>query len=561
MPHSRYLKLSLTVLLASLLAACVSAAAPTPTVAPTPLPAPTNTVAPTPTAEPIITGPWWNDTVFYEIFVRSFKDSDGDGIGDFNGITEQLDYLQGLGVTGLWLMPIHPAASYHGYDVLDYYAVSPDFGTMDDFKNLLAEARARNIRVIIDLVLNHTAYNHPWFRAALTSDPVYRQWYIWRDTASTEPGPWNQQVWYKSPNGYYFAIFWDRMPDLNYDTPAVRDEAKAIAKFWLQEVGIDGFRLDAVRYLVEEDKRMADSPGTHVFLAEWGEYYRSLNPEAFTVGEAWTDNGNVAKYTNTDTELDSAFNFDFSDAMLAALSEGSTTLLNFQLKATLQLFPQQDNANFITNHDQPRVMTQLSGSAEVKLAKAKAAAVILLTAPGIPFIYYGEEIGMTGPKPDERIRTPMQWTADKHAGFTTGTPWAIANNDYKQVNVAAQTGQADSLLEHYRALIALRNAHAALRSGETLVLEAGSKRLYAILRHNQQEAFLVLVNVSSKPLTPDMSNLTLDKGPFTEPLTAISVLGQANPAAPEITAEGGFSGYVPFQEIPPYAAMIIQLTP
>lgn len=552
-------KLSVILLM---LVACVPGQTRTPTAEPTPSPAPpTATLASTVTPEPIATGPWWNDTVFYEIFVRSFNDSDGDGIGDFNGITAKLDYLQALGVTGLWLMPIHPASSYHGYDVLDYYAVSPDFGTLDDFKHLLDEAHARNIRVIIDLVLNHTAYNHPWFRAALKSDPTYREWYIWRDTASTETGPWNQKVWYKSPQGYYFAIFWDRMPDLNYDNPDVRDEAKAIAQFWLQEVGIDGFRLDAVRYLVEEDRRMADSPGTHAFLAEWGEYYRSLAPEAFTVGEAWTDNGNVAKYTSTDAELDSAFNFDFSDAMLAALSEGSTTLLNFQLKATLQWFPQQDNANFITNHDQPRVMTQLSGSAEVKLAKAKAAAVILLTAPGIPFIYYGEEIGMTGPKPDERIRTPMQWTADKHAGFTTGTAWALANRDYKTVNVAAQTGQADSLLEHYRALIALRNDHVALRSGETRVLETGSKRLYAILRYNAQEAFLVLVNVSSKSLTPDQINLTLDKGLFTGPLTAVSVLGPANPTAPEINAEGGFSGYVPFQEISPYAAVVIQLAP
>jgi glycosidase len=544
-----------------LLAACVPGKTTTPTAEPTLPPPPTVTPAPTATAEPVVTGPWWNDTVFYEIFVRSFKDSDGDGIGDFNGITEQLDYLQELGVTGLWLMPIHPAATYHGYDVLDYYAVSPDFGTMADFKNLLAKAHARNIRVLIDLVLNHTAYTHPWFKAALKSDPNYREWYIWSDADPNTTGPWNQKVWYKSPNGYYFAIFWDRMPDLNYDNPAVRDEAKKIAEFWLTDVGVDGFRLDAVRYLVEEDKRMADSPGTHAFLAEWGEYARGLHPEAFTVGEAWTDNGNVSKYTKTDAELDSAFNFDFADAILTALSEGSTTLLNFQLKATLQFFPQSDNANFLTNHDIARVMTQLSGAEDVKLAKAKAAAVILLTAPGIPFIYYGEEIGMTGPKPDERIRTPMQWTADTHGGFTTGTAWAAVNNDYKRVNVAAQTGQADSLLEHYRALIALRNAHAALRSGETLVLDSGAKRLYAILRYDEQAAFLVLVNVSSKSLAADTYSLTLETGPFTGPLNVVSALGLDDPAAPELNASGGFNGYVPFQEIPAYSTAIIQLTP
>lgn len=553
-------KLLLIVITLSLLGACAAPPAPatlTPVVVPTASPAPT--LAPIVTPEPA--GPWWNDAVFYEIFVRSFKDSDGDGIGDFNGITQKLDYLQALGITALWLMPIHPSPSYHGYDVTDYYAVNPDYGTLADFKNLLVEAHQRGMRVIIDLVLNHTAYNHPWFQAALKSDPTYRQWYVWRDTASNATGPWGQQIWYKSLSGYYLALFWDRMPDLNYDNPAVRAEAKKIAAFWLQEVGIDGFRLDAVRYLVEEGQRMADSPGTHAFLAEWGADYRSLNPEAFTVGEAWTDNGNVSQYTKTDTELDSAFNFDLSAAILTALSDGNTNLLNFQLKAGLRYFPQRDNANFITNHDQPRVMTQLSGTDAVKLAKAKVAAAILLTAPGFPFIYYGEEIGMTGPKPDERIRTPMQWSAEPGAGFTTSSAWSLINADYKQVNVTAQTGQSDSLLEHYRALIALRHTHAALRSGETLLLDAGTRKLYAAVRYDQDEALLLLINISSTPLTADLYGLQLEKGPFTQPLRAATLFGSATPAAPDLNAQGGFADYRPMAEIPAYSTTIIQLHP
>lgn len=539
-----------------LLAACTTPTTPNPT--PTALPP---SAAPSPTPEVVASGPWWNHTVFYEIFVRSFKDSDGNGIGDFNGITGQLDYLQSLGVKGLWLMPINPAASYHGYDVLDYYAVSEDYGTMADFKNLLAEAHKRDMRVIIDLVLNHTAYNHPWFQAALKNDPNYRDWYVWSDTKRTEVGPWNQQVWYPSPSGYYFAIFWDRMPDLNYDNPATRDEAKKIAAFWLQEVGIDGFRLDAVRYLVEEDKRLADSPGTHNFLAEWGDYYRSLNSDAFTVGEAWTDNANVSKYTKTDTELDSAFNFDFSDAILTALSEGTTNLLKFQLKATLQYFPQQDNANFITNHDMPRVMTQLSGSDSVKLAKAKAAATLLLTASGIPFIYYGEEIGMVGPKPDEQIRTPMQWSADSHAGFSTGITWEAINNDYKKVNVAVETGDPDSLLEHYRTLIQLRNDSLTLQTGQTVYVEPNSRKLYAILRFSDHDAYLILVNVGSAALTKTDYALELDKSSLLGPLTAKAVLGSTTAAAPDLNSAGGFTNYHPVDTIPAYGSVVIHLTP
>src|SRR5688572_28673861 len=186
-----------------LIAACSSA-----TPSPAPLVEPTLTSIPEPSAAE---SPWWNETVFYEIFVRSFRDSDGDGIGDFNGITEKLDYLQELGIKGLWLMPINPSPSYHGYDVTDYYAVNPDYGTMDDFKHLLEEAHKRDIKIIIDFVMNHTSSKHPWFQSALTPGSEYREWYKWSDSDPGTRGPWGQQAWYRASNGqYYYAIFWDQ---------------------------------------------------------------------------------------------------------------------------------------------------------------------------------------------------------------------------------------------------------------------------------------------------------------------------------------------------------------
>jgi glycosidase len=329
---------------------------------------------------------------------------------------------------------------------------------------------------------------------------------------------------------------------------------KKITSFWLQQVGVDGFRLDAVRYLVEDD-RLADSQANHAFLEEWGQYYRSLAPHAFTVGEAWTDNSNVKKYTNTNRELDSAFNFDLSDALLK-LNEGNLSTLRFVLQTTLRDFPEQDNANFITNHDMPRLMSQLSADKE---QRARLAAAILLTAPGIPFLYYGEEIGMSGTKPDELIRTPMQWDASPGAGFTSGTPWQPINRDYTTVNVASQQGDPHSLLEHYRTLIQLRNAHPALRIGKTYVIQSRSNKILSYLRVSREETLLILIHIGNTPLT-DYS-LNLASGPLAGVYSATSLLDFSAPATLTANEKGGFDGYLPFPELPPYSIFIIQLTP
>lgn len=536
-------------LLIFILAACVPATQQTQTAEP----AATPTLVVTQNTKSF---PWWNDAVFYEIFVRSFRDSDGDGIGDFNGITEKLDYLQELGIQGLWLMPIHPSPSYHGYDVTDYYAVNPDYGTMDDFKHLLAEAHKREIKIIIDLVLNHTSSQHPWFKSALTPGSTYHDWYKWSETDPGTLGPWGQKTWYQASNGqYYYAIFWDQMPDLNYEDEAVQEEAKKITSFWLKDVGIDGFRLDAVRYLAE-DQKLADDPSNHAFLAEWGEYYRSANPQAFTVGEAWTDNANVKEYTSTDKELDSAFNFDLATAILKSLNESNNTSVRFLLQTTIRDFPQQDNSNFLTNHDMPRVMNQLGENQD---GKAKAAAGILLTAPGIPFIYYGEEIGMSGTKPDELIRTPMQWTSEEGAGFTAGTPWEPVNSDFATRNIAQQTGDSTSLLEGYRKLIQLRNAHSALRTGETYVAESKSNKLVVYLRADEDETLLVVINIDDAPVAD--YQVELGRGPLAGNYTAASLLDDSTINTLQANDAGGFDAYTPLAEVPAYAVMIIQLTP
>jgi alpha-amylase len=552
-----------------LLAACVAGTpTATPTAAPvtpssrpaasaTPPPAATATVEPAESA-------WWNDAVFYEVFVRSFKDSDGDGVGDLNGLTESLDYLNDgdpatttdLGVTALWLMPIMASPSYHGYDVTDYYTITPDYGTREDFERLMEAAHQRGMRVIVDLVLNHTGIDHPWFQASDGGDPAYRDWYVWSDENPNFRGPTGQVVWYRGKEGYYYAVFWSGMPDLNLENPAVTAEIDNIARFWLENMGVDGFRMDAIKHFVEQGTSQENTPATHAWLQAFHQFYKSVNPEAFAVGEAWTPLDKAIDYVGD--EMDIVFEFDLAGAFLRSANGPLASSASQELDKLLAVtgVPKNQFGVFLTNHDQNRVMSVLKD-----VQKAKLAAVMLLTAPGVPFIYYGEEIGMTGIKPDEDIRRPMQWTGDNaNVGFTTGTAWRAPARDYPETNVAAQTDEPDSLLSLYRTLIGLRNEHAALRTGDTLVVEPGTQRLYAVLRYAEHEAFLILVNPHPRPLTTELYGLTLAAGPFTGPVTAVSVLGLGNPAAPEVDAGGGFSSYQPFTEIPAQTAVIIQLT-
>lgn len=543
-----------------------------------PSPSPTSSPTPSPTSPPIpvpvlpVTGmpqgsdgyPWWNDTVFYEIFVRSFYDSNSDGIGDLNGITANLDYLNDgdpattndLGITGLWLMPINPSPSYHGYDVTDYYSVNSDYGTLEDFKTLLSEAHQRGIRVILDLVLNHTSSQHPWFIGSWDPASPTHDWYIWSDTNPGYNGPWGQKTWYSSHGEYYYALFWDQMPDLNYENPEVGAEMENIVKFWL-EMGIDGFRLDAARHLLENGIQQVNTDATHAWYQQFREFYKGINPLAVTVAElAGEDAGVMASYTGGD-QLDLAFDFGLASAFVSSAAEGSAGTALGQVKISYKLTPRLQFASFLTNHDQARLMTQVQHDPN----KVKVAASLLLTAPGVPFIYYGEEVGLEGGKPDENIRRPMQWSAGEFAGFSTSIPWESLGLDWQVNNVAAENSQPDSILNHYRTLIQVRNDHSALRVGDLYALVSGNSSIYAILRISQGEKILVVINLSDAPASG--IRLSLEKS-MISPGTyhAVPILGQAGEMAPlTINPEGGLRDYMPLAEIPPYATIIIQLQP
>ncbi|MGB1288798.1 MAG: alpha-amylase family glycosyl hydrolase, partial [Aggregatilineales bacterium] len=390
---------------------------------------------------------WWQDTVWYEIFIRSFYDSDGDGIGDIQGIIEKLDYLNDgdptttddLGITGIWLMPVMESVSYHGYDTTDYMAVEQDYGTEEDFQQLMDEAHKRGIRVIVDFVVNHTATEHPWFEAAADHDPRYRDYYLWARENPNEPGPWGDVAWHPLEDDYYYGVFWSGMPDLNYNNPDVLSEIQDAARFWLEDMGVDGFRLDAIRYVLEEtinDRRiLADSPGNRALLTDFNALVAEINPEALTIGEILTSTLIIERYIEEDA-VDIAFEFELADDYLAAAGRGRKRDLERKMEDMGEVYPGYAYASFLTNHDEPRVMTELSGNID----DAKIAASLLLLSPGTPFIYYGEEIGMRGTKPDEHIRTPMQWdTTLVTGGFTSAAEaWQPLTEGFENFTVSGQ---------------------------------------------------------------------------------------------------------------------------
>lgn len=539
---------------------------PSETPEPTLEPSATSTVFPPVTSvpTPVAVGePWWNDRVFYEIFVRSFNDSDGDGIGDLQGLIDKLDYLNDgdpttiddLGITGIWLMPITTSPSYHGYDVTDYLNVDPDYGTNEDFTRLVEEAHKRGINIIVDLVMNHTSSQHPWFVASKADDPDYRDWYIWVTENPGYLGPWNQKVWNLTGNGFYYSVFWSGMPDLNLRNPAVTTELYEIIRFWLEELNTDGFRLDAIKHLIENGRVQENTPQTHAWLREFHNFYKGVDPEAVTVGEAWTSTTEVLDYTGD--EVDIAFAFDLAGAFLTTAKGPVIFPVVNELSQVVESYPPGQYATFLTNHDQDRLMSQLRD-----IPKAKLAALMLLTSPGVPFLYYGEEIGMTGTKPDEDIRRPMQWNANlPGVGFTTGTPWRNPASDAEDVNVAVQTDDPASLLTHYRTLIQLRNQYAALRTGEWTQINSSSPQIFAYLRHEQEEYIFVLMNVGSGDVRAGDYALSLETEAFTGPVAAKSLWGLVNPSSPEVNAEGGFLNYTPFDVIPGQSFAVVQLQP
>ena len=488
-----------------------------------PAPADAGAELTSPLCRKAVTAPaWYHGAVGYEIFVRSFQDSDGDGVGDWAGLTSRLDYLNDgkpggadLGIDLIWLMPVLDSPSYHGYDVRDYRKLNAVYGSEADFDAFLTAAHARGIRVILDLVLNHSSQKHPWFVAsAAETDKL--DWYLW---AKSNPG-WKQpfgskDTWHPAGKRWYYGIFSTVMPDLNYANPAVTAEMTATGAFWLDR-GVDGFRLDAVRYLLEAGPGGAqqDTQATVDWWQAWATQLRQHQSaagmdEPLLVGEAWTANKTAAKYHAGGKALNMTFDFDLSAALLAGLNAGSLADVEAVVCGEDALFPPQfSRGSFLANHDMVRLASQVPTEALRRLA-----AVLLLTLPGTPWLYYGEEIGMkNGPGSDDRDkRTPMQWQPGASAGFSSGQPWQPVNSDAATVSVQAEQGKMDSLLTLYQKLIAARRSLAALQVGEARLLGKGPLR--GLLRVQGAERVLLALNFGETAATPQWQSA--DVGPFT----------------------------------------------
>lgn len=507
---------------------------------------------------------WTRGATCYEVFVRSFKDSDGDGIGDLKGLVSKLDYIndgnarttRDLGARCIWLMPVAESPSYHGYDVSDYYRIEHDYGTNDDFKQLVAAAHARGIKVLVDMVLNHASSRHPYFLEALrdTTSP-YRKWFRWSATKPAELNPWGYSNWHKSPvsNEWYYGFFDSGMPDLNYDYPPVREEAKRVATFWLREMHVDGFRLDAIPYLVEESGKINHTTGTHAFLHEYAAHVHSVNPESFTVGEVSDSTREMLAYYPD--QLDSHFAFELADSIVSAVRAGSAKGLLAPILRLQRELPVGRFSPFLGNHDQPRTMTKLGGDP----ARARVAAVLLMTMPGTPFVYYGEEIGMTGDKPDPRLRTPMQWSRGHAAGFTRGRPWEALQPDSARTTVAAQDRDPSSLLNLYRRLIRLRDASAPLAVGALVPLTTSSDAVAAYLRRDGDRAVLVVANLGARPART-VSLSAAGAGSFPAGRWRPRSASGGPSAAPfTVAADGTLAGYVPLATLAPTTAYVFEL--
>jgi glycosidase len=435
--------------------------------------------------------------VYYSVFVQSFYDSNGDGIGDIPGLTSKLDYLQQLGVQGLWLLPIHPSPTYHKYDVSDYYSIHPDYGTLNDYKKLVAEAHKRNMVILLDLVINHTSNRIKWFQEA-SKGPTneYRDYYIWSEKKSdfaAEPFHWHavrDSKGNQMPGPKYYGFFWWEMPDLNYDNKKVREEIFKISSFWLKDVGIDGFRMDAAKYIYPENQLNKN-------LQWWNEFRQEaqkIKKDVIIVGEVWGPAKEIAPYLKDG--MTACFDFQLADSIRTSVKdEVDHQILKTWIQISNTYSKQKtmfEDATFLSNHDINRIMTDIGN----KTAKGKVAASLLLTLPGNPFIYYGEEIGMLGEKPDEYIREPFLWNME---GADQGqTKWEIpyASNSQTVKPLFYQMEDPNSLYHFYQKLIRLRNDNLPLSKGGLEPYQQYNRKVVAFYRDYNNERFLVLINLS-----------------------------------------------------------------
>lgn len=457
--------------------------------------------------------------VYYEVFVRSFSDSNGDGIGDLQGLTQKLDYLNDgnprtfsdLGVTGIWLMPINPSPSYHKYDVTDFYGIDPEYGTMQDFETLIKEAHKRGIKVLMDLVANHTSAQHPWFTDAKASKvSTYRSYYEWAGEGPFNPDvstvKWGHPVWNDVGGSKYYVLFWDQMPDLNYENQKVRDEMKYVAQFWLQK-GVDGFRLDAASHIYDDSEYPEGTDITKKNVEWWQEFKNaclSVNPNAYLVGEVWEDDPSTrAPYFQP---LTSTFDFSLGTIISGAVLAERDVSHQFN-RRLLEIYQTYQKANpnfvdapFLSNHDQNRIMSELGGD----VAKAKLAASIYLTLPGNPFIYYGEEIGMLGGKPDENIRLPFKWYATPKSPQTS---WEDSDDLTPVVAQEDQQKDPQSLLTLYKELIRIRQSSPTLMKGDFQGISSQSEEVIAYARGSGKA--IVIHNLSKTVQTTALTGYDL----------------------------------------------------
>lgn len=488
---------------------------------------------------------WFKDAVFYELNVRAFFDSNADGCGDLRGLTQKLDYLKDLGVDAIWLLPIYPSPLLDdGYDIADYYNIHPDYGNLDDFKIFLQAAHQRGMRVITDLVLNHTSDQHQWFQSARQgrNDP-YHDYYVWSDSdqkyagariifLDTEDSNW---TWDESAQRYYWHRFYASQPDLNFDNPAVRKEMLQVAKFWL-DLGVDGFRADAVPYLFEREGTNCENlPETHTYLKELRAFIDEHYPGRILLCEANQWPNDVRQYFGDGDEFHMGFHFPLMPRIYMALCLGDVAPLVWVMDQTPPIPKNTQWCTFLRNHDEltlemvteeerkwmwnqyaPDPRMRLNLGIRRRLAplmdndrrKIELAYSLLFTLPGSPVIYYGDEIGMGDNiwlEDRNGVRTPMQWDLGMNAGFSTAPAEILyaplideVEFSYRRLNVRMQEKDPNSLLNWIRQQLQLRKKYPVFGRGNLQILSTNNKSVLAYLRQDEDQTLLIINNLSSE---------------------------------------------------------------
>ncbi|HEY5884193.1 MAG TPA: maltose alpha-D-glucosyltransferase [Pyrinomonadaceae bacterium] len=503
---------------------------------------------------PGVISDWYKDAIFYEVYVRGFYDSDADGVGDFRGLTEKLEYLEWLGIDCIWLLPFYESPLRDGgYDISDYYTVLPEHGTLNDFKEFLAAAHAKGIRVIADLVINHTSDKHPWFQEARSStDSPKRNWYVWSDTdqkyldariifSDTERSNW---TWDEEAGAYYWHRFFSHQPDLNYDNPEVQKAILDVVSFWLN-LGIDGFRVDAAPYLFQREGTNCENlPETHAFLKKLRQFVNQHYPNSLLLAEAnqWPED--VVQFFAEGDEFHMAYHFPIMPRLFMALRREDRRPIVEILERTPTIPESCQWGMFLRNHDELTLemvtdeerdylyneyakdhRMRLNAGIRRRLAplmengrrRIELLHGLLFSLPGSPFLYYGDEIGMgdniyLGDR--DGVRTPMQWTSDRNAGFSQADVARLyfpvimdSVYGYQAVNVEAQQRYGTSLLNWLREMIQLRKRHPVFGRGALIFLKPENRKVFAFIRTYLDETVLCVFNLSqfAQPVELDLT--------------------------------------------------------